>query len=460
MHLTFIVQRGLVTMTLESRGLIPVIVAFVNRLLKCHKHRFFGVRLLQTFSNHLLPNVDIDYRLGSYFPLFEKIAENETVPPGGLLNLYGKYMSILVKKHGPDTGLRSWSQGSKVLVLCRTILTFNISILPWDYLDFLHLLPSFSRSRGNKLRQLLSTGDQLPSSHSSSFFSVQSPRYSYDSKKSKDISSYIHLERVVPLLVKQSWSLSFTSFGINGDSSRRMEVITDNNTPLGQPETPDNNADIPMIPAIEGPNQSQEPLRVTDSKVSEIVEILRRHFSSIPDFRHMSGIKIGISCTLSFQSEPFNRVWGNSSQENGFSEVDGVPALYATFLKFSSSAPFGPIQPRRIPYLLGEPTKNDIPLSESQIDSLDVVPVGNGHGGAEEEEEEEKESFKAPIFIELQPREPTPGLIDVTIEANAENGQIICGHLQSVTVGIEDMFLKAIVPDDIHDDDVARYYMD
>lgn len=119
---TFIVQRMLVTMTLESRGLIPVIVAFVNRLLKCHKHRLFGERLLQTFNNHLLPKVNVDYRLGSYFSLFEKIAESETVPPGGLLELYGKYMSILVEKHGPDTGLRSWSQGSKVLVLCRTIL--------------------------------------------------------------------------------------------------------------------------------------------------------------------------------------------------------------------------------------------------------------------------------------------------------------------------------------------------
>ncbi|GKE18330.1 transcription initiation factor TFIID subunit 15 isoform X1, partial [Tanacetum coccineum] len=54
-------------------------------------------------------------------------AENETVPPGGLLDLYGKYMSILVEKHGPDTGLRSWSQGSKVLVLCRTILLQNIA---------------------------------------------------------------------------------------------------------------------------------------------------------------------------------------------------------------------------------------------------------------------------------------------------------------------------------------------
>nr|GEV11773.1 microtubule-associated protein RP/EB family member 1 [Tanacetum cinerariifolium] len=112
--------------------------------------------------------------------------------------------------------------------------------------------------------------------------------------------------------------------------------------------------------------------------------------------------------------------------------VDGVPALYATVLKFSSSAPFETIQPCRIPYLLGEPT--NIPSSESQINSLDIVHVGDGHGGEKEEEGEEKESFKAPVLIELQPREPTRG--------------------------IEDMFLKAIVLNDIHDDDVAQYYME
>ena len=42
-----------------------------------------------------------------------------------------------------------------------------------------------------------------------------------------------------------------------------------------------------------------------------------------------------------------------------------------------------------------------------------------------------------------------PGLVDVSIEANVENGQIICGQLQSITVGFEDMFLRAIIPPDI-----------
>ncbi|GJZ29102.1 AP-5 complex subunit beta-1 like protein [Tanacetum coccineum] len=284
---------------------------------------------------------------------------SETVPPSGLLDLYGKYMSILVEKHGPDTGLRSWSQGSKILILCHTIpmhhqtsrnflgLSRLLAFTSLHYPDlevrdnariYLRMLLSVP---GNKLRQLLSTGDQLPSSHSSSFFSVQSPRYSYDSKKSKDISSYIHLERVAPLLVKHSWSLSFTSFDINGDSSRRMEVIKDNNTPLGQPETPDNNADIPMIPAIEGPNQSQEPLRKSFRNSWKYWE----NFSSIPDLKHMSGIKFGISCTMSCKSQPFIR--------------------FSSFLLQRHSGIFN-----LVAYLLGEPTKSDMPSSESQIDHL------------------------------------------------------------------------------------------
>ncbi|KAL4570024.1 hypothetical protein LXL04_025673 [Taraxacum kok-saghyz] len=448
-------EKMLVSMTLDSEGLIPVIVAFINRLLRCHNHRVFGERLLQTFNNHLLPKVKVDSKLGSYFPLFEKIAENETVPPAGLLDLYGKYMSLLIEKHGVDTGLRSWSQGSKVLVLCRTILMHHQSsrfFLPLSrllaftclhfpdievrdnariYLRMLLCVP------GNKLRHLLTTGDQLPGISPSSHINIQSPRFSYDSKKSKVISSYIHLDRVKPLLVKQSWSLSLSSFNITNNNN--LEIIkdndndndNDNDTSAWQPETP--NGDI--IPAIEGPN---EPLRVTDSKVSEIVEILRRHFSSIPDFRHSEGIKIVISCNLSFQSEPFNRIFGGP---------DLLPALYATVLKFSSSAPYGSIQPYRIPFLLGGPTKSHTP------GTLEIVPAGNGNI-------KEDENFKSRVLIELQPKEPTPGLIDVSIESNTESGQIVCGHLQSVTVGIEDMFLTAIVPEDVDQDSVPGYYSD
>lgn len=114
-------------MVLEFRGLVPVIVAFINRFLSCYKHRWLGERLLQTLDEHLVPKVKIDYKLGSYFPVFDRIAENDTVPPGRLLELLTKFVVFLIEKHGPDTGLKSWSRGSKVLGICRTLLMHHHS---------------------------------------------------------------------------------------------------------------------------------------------------------------------------------------------------------------------------------------------------------------------------------------------------------------------------------------------
>ncbi|CAK9138294.1 unnamed protein product [Ilex paraguariensis] len=468
---TYYTRRMLVDLTLEFQGLVPVTVAFIDRLLGCSKHCWLGERLLQAFDEYLLPKLKIDYRLESYFLVFERIAENDTIPPVGLLELLTKFMIILVDKHGPDTGLKSWSHGSKVLGICRTmlmhhhssrlflglsrLLTFTCLYFPdlevrddaRIYLRMLICVP------GRKLRHILNIGEQLPgispSPHSSSFFSVQSPRLSRDLKKSRNISSYIHFERVVPLLVKHSWSLSLSSLGIDGNKPGYLEGIWDNELTSEQTEL-DSSTIIQLSSETERIDQPQEPLRVMDSKISEIVRILRMHFSSIPDFRHMPGLKIRISCTLRFKSEPFNRIWGVDLPANGLDGVDALPAIYATVLKYSSSAPYGSIPSYHIPFLLGEPPENNNFFSGTNC--LDIVPVENGSG--------EEESFKAPVMIELEPQEPTPGLVDVFIETNAENGQIISGQLQSITVGIEDMFLKAIVPDDVGGDAVPGYYAD
>lgn len=112
---------------LECRRLVPVIVALTDRLFGCPKHRWLGERLLQSFDQHLLPKVQLDYTLVSCFPIFDKIAESDTIPPRGLLELLTKFMAFLVVKHGPYTGLRSWSQGSKVLGICRTFLMHHHS---------------------------------------------------------------------------------------------------------------------------------------------------------------------------------------------------------------------------------------------------------------------------------------------------------------------------------------------
>lgn len=112
---------------LECQRLVPVIVALIVRLLSCQKHRWLGERLLRTFDEHLLSKVKVDYKLVSCFPIFDRIAENDTIPPRRLLELLTKFMVFLVEKHGPDTGLKSWSQGSKVLGICRTLLMHHKS---------------------------------------------------------------------------------------------------------------------------------------------------------------------------------------------------------------------------------------------------------------------------------------------------------------------------------------------
>lgn len=117
----------LVDLILEFQRLVPVIVAFVDRLLGCQKHQWLGERLLQTIDENLHPRVSIDYRLVSYFLIFDRIAANQTIPPRRLLELLTKFMAFLVEKHGPDTGGKSWSQGSKVLGICRTMLTHHQS---------------------------------------------------------------------------------------------------------------------------------------------------------------------------------------------------------------------------------------------------------------------------------------------------------------------------------------------
>ncbi|XP_060675509.1 uncharacterized protein LOC132804970 isoform X2 [Ziziphus jujuba] len=492
------VQGMLVDVMLEYHRLVPVMVAFTDRLLGCQKHCWLGERLLQTFDEHLLLKVKIGYKLVSYFPILERIAENNTIPPRGLLELLGKFMVFLVEKHGPDTRLKSWSHGSIVLSICRTLLIHHSSsrlflrlsqLLAYTclyfpdleirdnariYLRMLMCLP------GKKLRDMLNFGEQIlgisPSSHSSSFFNVPSPRASHNLKKSKNISSYVHLERVNPLLVKQSWSLSLSSFCIGNNNPDYLEGIRDSE-PVVEEREIDSSSTIQIIPEIERIDQPQGPLRVMDSKISEILETLRRHFSCIPDFRHMAGLKVKISCNLRFESEPFNRIWGDSTPGGDLDEIDSLPAIYATVLKFSSSAPYGSIPSYHIPFILGEPPRNkdigepprnkdigepprqkdigepprnkDIP---GQLVSLDIVPLENGS--------EEDERFRAPVVIELEPREPTPGMVDVLIETNAEDGQIIHGQLRSVTVGIEDMFLKAIVPPDVKEDAMPGYYSD
>ncbi|KAK8490090.1 hypothetical protein V6N11_081560 [Hibiscus sabdariffa] len=461
----------LVDLILEFQRLVPVIVTFIDRLLGCQKHLWLGERLLQTIDANLHHRVVIDYRLVSYFPIFDRIAENQTIPPRRLLELLTKFMAFLVEKHGPGTGVKSWSRGSKVLVICRTMLTHHQSsrlflglsrLLAFTCLYFPDLevrdhariyLRMLICVPGMKLRGMLNLGEQLlgisPSAHSGSFFSAPSPRHYPDVKKSMNISSYIHLERMIPLLVKQSWSLSLLPLRVGSGKPDFSGGFKDTEATTDEREL-DANIQFQTISGDKRTDKPEATLYVMDAKVSEILEILRRHFSCIPDFKHMPGLKVKIPCFLRFESDTFNHVWGGESSKNGLHGVDALPAIYATVLKFSSLAQYGSIPSCHIPFLLGQPPASGYLPGET--DSLDLVAKHDDSG--------EEEIYKARVMIELEPREPTPGVVDVFIETNGEVGQIITGQLQSIMVGIEDLFLKAIAPPDIGEDVLPDYYSD
>ncbi|XP_047342436.1 uncharacterized protein LOC124945943 [Impatiens glandulifera] len=448
-------QKNLVALALESKGLVPVIVALITRLTVCHKHHLLGNHMLQTLDRDLLPKLRVDYQLTSYFPIFNEIAKNVTISPCGLINVLTRFVIFLIEKHGPETGLRSWSNGSQVLDICRTMLVHHTGsriflslyrLLAFTCLCFPDLevrddariyLRMLVCIPGKKLKLLLNNGVQhtgiASSTQSGSYFNVHSPRVAHDPKKSRTLSSYVYIDRTIPLLVTQLWSLSLPSFGTMSETQSLFEGIKVIELPVDQLEHDGTSNEIIALPleikTIDYPGPGI-PLRVMDSKISGIIETLRQHFSSIPDFKHDRGLKVTIPCTLKFTSEHFNRIWG-------INDVEEEPAMYAIVVAFSSSAPYGVIPSCHIPFLTGLPVENDNYTFEV------------------------RRTKGEPITIELEPREPVPGLIDVSLEANTENGEIIRGRLENITVGMEDMFLQATVPADLpNEGSVSEYYLE
>lgn len=312
-----------------------------------------------------------------------------------------------------------------------------MSLLYRIYLRMLACIP------GKKLRQALCTGKKsglAPAPLPASLIDVPLPHPSLDQKKSTGIASYIHIERVTPPLVKQSWFLSIPgsvpalSNGSGSVGGAIMDIVA-SAAPLSDPDKSDKSDKADFSKTI----YQNEALRVVDPKTGDLLRVLRTHFGCIPDYRVMPGIKIRIPCTLRFESDLFTRTWGSESYDE-----QSIPALYATKITFSSFSKYGKIPPRRVPFLLGESLKPDLAL----------VPLD------QENNESTHHSDFASFFIELQPEDPMPGLIDILIKANTGTGQVVSGSLRPVTVGIEDMFLKAILPANVSDEWIPQYNAD
>ena len=90
-------------------------------------------------------------------------------------------------------------------------------------------------------------------SHPGSLYDIPSPRAAQDLKSMPDLASYIHLERVVPLIVKQSWALTLPNFSVQSRPSGSILSIQDVSSAPSEQENPTG-------PTIEGIGYTQEKL--------------------------------------------------------------------------------------------------------------------------------------------------------------------------------------------------------
>jgi hypothetical protein len=107
------------------------------------------------------------------------------------------------------------------------------------------------------------------------------------------------------------------------------------------------------------------------------------------------------------------------------------PAIYSAVLSFSTSGQYGPIPSVHVPFLLGE--------------------------GLSSRESDEGDAFRTQdlppevVDIELRPEQPLPTVIETRIEFTDENAQSVRGPLQTIPVGIEDLFSEPPTPADVAD---------
>ena len=110
-------------MVVEHSRIVPIIASLLDRLRKGSKiNMILGDCLLQAFDEFLLPRLQLNTRTTTYFPILERIAKNQKIPPHCLLQFLLQLITYLSKNHKPDSGSKSWSKGSKILGICRIIM--------------------------------------------------------------------------------------------------------------------------------------------------------------------------------------------------------------------------------------------------------------------------------------------------------------------------------------------------
>ncbi|CAM6047101.1 unnamed protein product [Sphagnum compactum] len=466
------IQLILVKMALKLRYLVPQILALLDRLMECNTHQSLGERLLRTFNEDLLPELEPNCNLPAYFPLIERLAENVDIPPVGLLGLLTIYVRKRVEEHKGDGGLKLWLRGSQVLGICRTVLMHHkssrifqslsnlLSLMCLFFPDlevrdtarlYLRMLISVP---GNRIQEMLSYGDErVEEVNAPQYTNVSSLLHSPSAAGSQPrqplllVGAYIRLTRENSLLVRHSWSLVlYNTFqtGVDGGYKdvglvgRFSEVVVEEVSEHPKEEMKllkygtdqeKGGSSTKGVIIIDNPSSSfehregphSEPVRrVMDARTSEILGILRQHFEEIPDFRNGLGVKINIRCQLRFMGETLQRM---RAEADGISDSEDLvdvysgnleawPAIYAVVISFTSTGLYGAIPSVHVPFLLSE-------APERKLET---------------------------VIIELEPRQPVPTLVDAKIIFSDEDGTSVSGQLDSIPVGIEDLFLRAPVP--------------
>ncbi|KAL3695875.1 hypothetical protein R1sor_009951 [Riccia sorocarpa] len=498
-------QDVFVDMAKKKRRLVPSLLALLDRLVGCDTHRKLAETLLRAFNEELLPTLDSDRYLPSYFPLLEKIAENSEIPPGALVEKLTVYMFKTAEAGAADEDCLLWGRAIQVLGICRTVLLNHQSSRCFhglaQLLGFLCLyfpdievrdtarlyLRMLITIPGNRLRYILNYGDERAEEanapQAAKLLRSPSPPSYQGHAQAPLVSTYVHLKRVTPLLVQHSWSLVlydvFQSKTTGALDEKLGEVLKTKRKVVEKEEALATQKVVPMsealVPAVvtvipvdaeedfSSPTPAKSALRVMDSRTSEVILFLRKHFSQIPDFLHGPGLKISVPCLLIFKGEVRQKAMGDSelgepdSSPSSFSQLsDSWPAIYAVILTFTTTGMYGPIPKVRVPFLLSEPPQKS-PMSKrdrqdsrkgkekvaADQDTVDkdtaLVVAGNPL----------EDLFHKLVDIELEPRQPVPTLVDAHVVFSDEEGRGVQGRIESIPIGIEDLFLIPSIPSDV-----------
>ncbi|KAG0599463.1 hypothetical protein M758_12G154100 [Ceratodon purpureus] len=359
---------------------------------------------------------------------------------------------------------------------------------------------------GEPLRKILRHGDKGIEEANASQYNTVSSHLSKQATQ-LEVPEYVKLTRESTLLVRHSWSLVlYNTFqtGVSGGytdlSVRVPEVIVEEvsdqpkdandevkNRSL-QVTTNEKGALIVQESETKAKEKKGRPTdtvpRVMDAKTATILGVLRQHFEEIPDYRNGFGVKITVRCKLSFLGEALQRLQAESdSSSNSANESGSWPAIYAVVLSFITTGLYGPIPSVHVPFLLSEPPQKsswrtpgiDSPTSvitdaDQQFNRGKYKDKKKAFPDQDSDDDRDHEILllegskddssivnSETILVELEPKQPVPTLVDAHIVFSNEDGHTVQGQLDSIPVGIEDLFQKPLLPQDLPLSDQPEY---